>query len=30
MTTQSNEPITYDVDFFTGQPYPIWQDLRGR
>jgi cytochrome P450 len=30
MTTQSNEPITYDVDFYTGQPYPIWQDLRGR
>ncbi|MFA5884485.1 MAG: cytochrome P450 [Acidimicrobiia bacterium] len=30
MTTQSSEPITYDVDFFTGQPYPIWEDLRSR
>lgn len=22
--------ISYEIDFFTGQPYPIWADARGR
>ena len=29
-STTSDQPFTYDVDFYTGQPYPIWGDLRAR
>jgi cytochrome P450 len=28
--TTADEPIAYDVDFYTGQPYPIWAKARAR
>jgi cytochrome P450 len=27
-STQSEDTFVYDVDFYTGQPYPIWKDAR--
>ncbi|GMU78749.1 MAG: cytochrome P450 [Acidimicrobiia bacterium] len=29
-TTEPEAPFSYDVDFFTGQPYPVWAEARQR
>lgn len=29
-STTSEDPFVYEVDFYTGQPYPVWADARRR